>query len=818
MKISNFNFHWLNLRRNFGFGLLFCALAVVSGCSDELSDAGGNEGNSGQGQESSDVCLLVKNNPALAKTYSNSKNNKDSRGVVDDFFGDVDFSVPSLDGMLKIAPGFNPYYCVVEVPSGTPEESFMLPSATDRIDVLVSAGDYTQTGLPAKIRFVYNCPWGETPGWTKDVEVANIHYWIDGKVLASTGQNERVAYHVMDGAELSMSAPLQGQTDLYIHHGGKIVRAGNEGQVFTSGRVFADDDIVVAGGAIELLGDFYANGSIEAKSIRLVGGRMYAGCKVVANESLYITGMNSIISAGYVSAPRIELAGGDNNEKLNIVLRDKGYMYAESDLVLRNTDNISLRAEAGGAAMVETKNILVNMTDLIPTFTDVAVKYDSFEGAQDKDDLIFSESCHVNADIEYELNPGEDTCAPFEVVDPEEPDPDPVPEIENIGSLDGPEHGHPISATSVFTIGKNAYISWHTQGAGFHGCIEHATVDGGNVSLNAYLETSIENDATGEIDFNHVIFDDGRLMVVGDHPKKGGILGWVNCDNGFFPSSNSATLNLLTLYNQSFKDEAGVVHISNGGSGNCLIRNGGYYQVASVAGFETFDIAHFGGSGSKISPVARLASWTFDPSASEPLLPWERDGRKSGKHIATDGINVAMLSLINRDNAANTANASIKVYSSSDVRYENVVATHIVNDVALSPVDGKNVIAIEGNDIWICLGKAGVKRFSLSGSALTETASFRLAGLSSDALCGWEPSLKERDSYCANGLAVDDRYVYVAHGGAGLIVLDKKDLSFVTRTRNVGKASANYVSLNEDGYIYVAYGLAKVHVYAWKNR
>lgn len=85
MKISNFNFHWLNLRRNFGFGLLFCALAVVSGCSDELSDAGGNEGNSDQGQESSDVCLLVKNNPALAKTYSNSKNNKDSRGVVDDF-------------------------------------------------------------------------------------------------------------------------------------------------------------------------------------------------------------------------------------------------------------------------------------------------------------------------------------------------------------------------------------------------------------------------------------------------------------------------------------------------------------------------------------------------------------------------------------------------------------------------------------------------------------------------------------------------------------------------------------------------------------
>ena len=77
-------------------------------------------------------------------------------------------------------------------------------------------------------------------------------------------------------------------------------------------------------------------------------------------------------------------------------------------------------------------------------------------------------------------------------------------------------------------------------------------------------------------------------------------------------------------------------------------------------------------------------------------------------------------------------------------------------------------------------------------------------------------STKEAAAACANGLAVDKDYVYIAHGAAGLIVLKKNDLSFVTRTRHNGGNSANYISLHPNGYIYVAYGKSKVQVFAWK--
>ena len=256
---------------------------------------------------------------------------------------------------------------------------------------------------------------------------------------------------------------------------------------------------------------------------------------------------------------------------------------------------------------------------------------------------------------------------------------------------------------------------------------------------------------------------------------------------------------------------------SNGGSGNCIIRNGEYYQTASVAGFETFNVADFTEATWKLKSVAKLPSWKFDPSLAEaPVNPWERDGSRTGKHIATDGAKVVMLSLINRDKAANTANASVKVFNATDINYENEIASYVIEDVLLSPVDGKDVIAIEGNDIWVCLGQGGVKHLALAGNTLTEVASFRLTDKSKEELKGWEMSTKEAAAACANGLAVDKDYVYIAHGAAGLIVLKKNDLSFVTRTRHNGGNSANYISLHPNGYIYVAYGKSKVQVFAWK--
>ena len=798
MKKANLNLPELSRRNALKCGALALALVAMTGCKDDAPDTNGPAGT--DVVETVDgIDLSVHTNPALAKTYENSRLALGSRAANDVLEMPELPKVPELTTLNVLTDDFNFYWQPEGAYNG--QAGFLVPANTT-------------VSLQAGIA-------GKGIGIIGD----NIpKYYIAGElIIPGTGADAEMEIHILDGGRLIDKSVISPKTTIYIHKGGDILRASqsNEKVVHIQGTLVSEANLVHDDIDFEILGDCYTTGKIHGKNVTLVGGTVYAGCAVTAEETIYLTGNNSIISAGYVSAPVVELAG---NEPLTILLRDGGYLNATEQLRLKDIGNIDVKANDGDYAMVETDVLDVNNKDLIGTFYNLAIKYNSQIGTEEKGPdeekttVKFNLSCRVNEEIEYTIVNGDD-CAPKVVEGPNDPTPDPSPdpELENVGSVEPAEHEHPISATSIFTVGKDAYLSWHTQGGDFHGCIEHLTVDNGTVTLNSYLETAASNDTYGAIDFNHVIFDNGKIFVAGDHPKKGGILGWINCDGGTFPTGNNAKLNLITLYKEQYVVGEDTLY-SNGGSGNCIIRNGEYYQTASVAGFETFNVADFTESTWKLKSVAKLPSWSFDPTLAEaPANPWERDGSRTGKHIATDGSKVVMLTLINRDKAANTANASIKVFNAADVNYENEVASYVVEDVLLSPVDGKDVIAIEGNDIWVCLGQGGVKHLALAGNTLTEVASFRLADKSKEELKGWEMSSKEAAAACANGLAVDNNYVYIAHGGAGLIVLKKNDLSFVTRTRYTGGNSANYIALHTDGYIYVAYGKSKVQVYAWKK-
>ncbi len=798
MKKANLNLPELSRRNALKCGALALALVAMTGCKDDAPDTNGPAGT--DVVETVDgIDLSVHTNPALAKTYENSRLALGSRAANDVLEMPELPKVPELTTLNVLTDDFNFYWQPEGAYNG--QANFLVPANTT-------------VSLQAGIA-------GKGIGIIGD----NIpKYYIAGElIIPGTGADAEMEIHILDGGRLIDKSVISPKTTIYIHEGGDILRASqsNEKVVHIQGTLVSKANLVHDDIDFEILGDCYTTGKIHGKNVTLVGGTVYAGCAVTAEETIYLTGNNSIISAGYVSAPVVELAG---NEPLTILLRDGGYLNATEQLRLKDIGNIDVKANDGDYAMVETDVLDVNNKDLKGTFYNLAIKYNSQIGTEEKGPdeekttVEFNLSCRVNEEIEYTIVNGDD-CAPKVVEGPNDPTPDPTPdpELENVGSVEPAEHSHPISATSIFTVGKDAYLSWHTQGGDFHGCIEHLTVDNGTVTLNSYLETAASNDTYGAIDFNHVIFDNGKIFVAGDHPKKGGILGWINCDGGTFPTGNNAKLNLITLYKEQYVVGEDTLY-SNGGSGNCIIRNGEYYQTASVAGFETFNVADFTEATWKLKSVAKLPSWSFDPTLAEaPANPWERDGSRTGKHIATDGSKVVMLTLINRDNAANTANASIKVFNAADVNYENEVASYVVEDVLLSPVDGKDVIAIEGNDIWVCLGQGGVKHLALAGNTLTEVASFRLADKSKEELKGWEMSSKEAAAACANGLAVDNNYVYIAHGGAGLIVLKKNDLSFVTRTRYTGGNSANYIALHTDGYIYVAYGKSKVQVYAWKK-
>ena len=125
--------------------------------------------------------------------------------------------------------------------------------------------------------------------------------------------------------------------------------------------------------------------------------------------------------------------------------------------------------------------------------------------------------------------------------------------------------------------------------------------------------------------------------------------------------------------------------------------------------------------------------------------------------------------------------------------------------------DGKNTIAVDGSDLYVCQGDGGLVRYDAQGS--NGTVLF-------DAPVGESNKVIGR----VNGVAVDNNYIYVACGGYGLVVLDKtkaKGKNVVARRRAFydGKESfnsANYVTLY-NGYICVAYGRSRVQIFKLTN-
>ncbi len=61
-----------------------------------------------------------------------------------------------------------------------------------------------------------------------------------------------------------------------------------------------------------------------------------------------------------------------------------------------------------------------------------------------------------------------------------------------------------------------------------------------------------------------------------------------------------------------------------------------------------------------------------------------------------------------------------------------------------------------------------------------------------------------------NCIDTDDEFIYIANGTRGLTIVDKATWKTV-KEYTLGGASANYIKLGADGYIYVAYGLKGVH-------
>lgn len=512
---------------------------------------------------------------------------------------------------------------------------------------------------------------------------------------------------------------------------------------------------------------FVAAAPVKAKRIDLNNAALvYAKCAMEATEEI-IFDNESVFHVGYVKAPVVELEAG-----AKICLYDGAMIDVcdEKDNLgrfnVRNVQSTQVYAEDGGVGLIRTGEMLLNNVgadNLKGTFTNINIFCDKFiygENVETTESAMgFNASAHINAAANVEVVKQDDACAPKLVV-PEEPTEDPIPDIETVTFIDN-EHTHPISATCIQFNGDYSYMSWHEMGSGIHGCIEVLKMTPEGLKLQAFAEDETT-------DFNHILFDNDRLLTVG-HNAGHAIVGEIAIPGGTFAQGTE-----LKYYNLKSNRPEGA----DAGDGNCIIRNGEYIQVASYAGLHTLN-----------SDLTRYNEGRtgFVPTSG------------SGKHLAIAGDKVLTFNLTERIQGAESSPAELRWFGNTDYEWTN--PTTVASDLTVAPVDGKNTIAFDAEGaMYVCLGHEGFKKFV--GNA--EVASFK-----NDAPC--------------NGIAVDDKFVYVANGPAFLI-FKKNDLSkplvrlsHTAPYKQDRKPSCNYVAVKGD-LIYIAYGRDGVDVLRFNNR
>lgn len=510
---------------------------------------------------------------------------------------------------------------------------------------------------------------------------------------------------------------------------------------------------------------FSTNGAIKGRYIHFNNNAdVYVNCKIEATQKVDFDNTCTFY-VGYIKSPEVLLHASPT-----VVLRDGAYIETNF-LDIENVQTSKIYAVENEVALVKANKIHINNAggdNLKGTFSNLNIicnKWIYGENVeQTKEGLGLNASVNLNEEVDVELiENGENDCAPI-YVEPKGEEPEEKPTLETISSVTN-DHTHPISATCIQFNGDKAYVSWHERGEGIHGCVEVVENTPEGLKLLAYAED--EN-----TDYNHILFDGNRLLAVG-HNDEHAIVGEIALTGGTFTQGEK--LSFVNLKGNK------IPHADNpefvGGDGNCIVRNGEYISVASYGGLHTLN-----------SDLSRM---TATSGAAQTT--------GSAKHLSLVGDKMLELNLTARVKGAESSPAELRLFNASDYTWSN--PTVIASDLTITPVDGKNTIAIDNDgSMYVCLGHGGVKKYT--GTTCTGTIT--------------------EGNAPANGLAVDDKYLYVAFG-KGLFIYDKNNLSQVLKYTHIGRnkggktVSCNYVAVNGD-LIYLAYGLDGYDVLRMKNR
>ena len=366
------------------------------------------------------------------------------------------------------------------------------------------------------------------------------------------------------------------------------------------------------------------------------------------------------------------------------------------------------------------------------------------------------------------------------------------PTLDLISSIDY-NHDHDISATCVQVHNGRLYMSYHTRDKKHGGCIEvFSPVENNKVTLEQYL-----CDDQKDLDFNHLLAvklkSDKRMVYLpGSSNKKGAMLAYIPIQDNHLLADQSKSITTTingkdtVIYEKPLQfiqmNPATAEYKKKGYDENCVVYNDetNHLIVATTKGYLVYNADTYN-ELDKINKPGKV------------------------KHIAIGNGKIVTVYL---DRAATNETeaipATVEIFDQKDEDLSNPIKSFAISTI--EPNNGKNVVRVDDNKIYVCRGAAGMYVYDMEGNELWHYQ------MPSPTITEGENAGKYKGH--ANGCYVGKKYVYIAYGGFGLVVLDKETHKVVAH-RNLAH-SANYV-IEYNGYIYVAYGQSRLQVFQLKN-
>ena len=366
------------------------------------------------------------------------------------------------------------------------------------------------------------------------------------------------------------------------------------------------------------------------------------------------------------------------------------------------------------------------------------------------------------------------------------------PTLDLISSIDY-NHDHDISATCVQELNGRLYMSYHTRDKKHGGCIEvFSPVENNKVTLEQYL-----CDDQKDLDFNHLLAvklksDKHMVYLPGSSNKKGAMLAYIPIQDNHLLADKSKSITSTingkdtVIYEKPLQfiqmNPATAEYAKKGYDENCVVYNDetNHLIVATTKGY-----------------------LVYNADTNNELDKINKPGKV--KHIAIGNGKIVTVYLDRETtNKAEAIPATVEIFDQKAEDLTNPIKAFAISTI--EPNNGKNVVRVDDNKIYVCRGAAGMYVYDMEGNELWHYQ------MPSPTITEGDKAGKQKGH--ANGCYVGKKYVYIAYGGFGLVVLDKETHKVVAH-RNLAH-SANYV-IEYKGYIYVAYGQSRLQVFQLKN-